>query len=120
MSTILVVDDMPAQLELMCQCLIKAGYTTITAANGEEALEKVQQNIPDVIVTDWMMPVMGGLDLCRYLKKNPDTANIPIVACTVKNRDADKLWAMKQGVKAYLTKPYTLEELLAAIQQAMV
>lgn len=119
MSKILVVDDMPAQLELMCQYLAQSGYTIITAANGEEALAKAKKNAPDVIVTDWMMPIMGGLDLCRQLKKKTETANIPIIACTVKNRDVDRLWAMKQGIQIYLTKPYTAEELIDAIQQVI-
>jgi two-component system, chemotaxis family, response regulator PixH len=119
MSKILVVDDMQTQLELMCQYLSRAGYTTITAANGEEALDKAQKNSPDVIVTDWMMPVMGGLDLCRQLKKKSETAHIPIIACTVKDRDVDRMWAMKQGIQIYLTKPYTAEELVNAIQQVI-
>jgi two-component system, chemotaxis family, response regulator PixH len=119
MSKILVVDDMQAELELVCQYLIKAGHTIVTAANGEEGLHQARENQPDAIVTDWMMPVMGGLELCRHLKKHPETMNIPIVACTVKNRDVDRIWAMKQGVKVYLTKPYTAEELVSAIQEVL-
>ena len=67
MSKILVVDDMQAELELICQQLTKAGHTILTAANGEEALHQARANQPDAIVTDWMMPVMGGLELCRHL-----------------------------------------------------
>jgi two-component system, chemotaxis family, response regulator PixH len=66
-----------------------------------------------------MMPVMGGLELCRHLKKQPETAGIPIIACTVKNRDVDRIWAMKQGIKVYLTKPYTAEQLVSAIKQVI-
>ncbi len=117
MSKILVVDDMQAELELVCQYLTKAGHTIETATNGEEALQQAREKQPDAIVTDWMMPVMGGLELCRHLKKQPETMNIPIIACTVKNRDVDRIWAMKQGVKVYLTKPYTAEELLAAVRE---
>ena len=117
MSKILVVDDMQAELELVCQYLTTAGHTIVTAKNGQEALDRARENKPDAIVTDWMMPVMGGLELCRHLKKYPETANIPIVACTVKNRDVDRIWAMKQGVKVYLTKPYTAEQLVSAIDE---
>jgi two-component system, chemotaxis family, response regulator PixH len=117
MSKILVVDDMPAELELMCQYLTQAGHTILTASNGEEALNQAKVNLPDVIVTDWMMPVMGGLDLCRHLKKQPETASIPIVACTAKNREVDRMWAMKQGVKVYLMKPYTAEDLVNAVRE---
>jgi two-component system, chemotaxis family, response regulator PixH len=116
MASILVVDDMQAELELMCQYLTSAGHTTVSAINGEEALQKAQANRPDVIVTDWMMPIMGGLDLVRQLKKKPETADIPIIACTAKNREVDRIWAMKQGVKVYLTKPYTAEDLATAVQ----
>jgi two-component system, chemotaxis family, response regulator PixH len=119
MSKILVVDDMEAELELVCQYLIKAGHTVVTAVNGQEALDKARADLPDAIVTDWMMPVMGGLELCRHLRKQPETAIIPIIACTAKNRDVDRVWAMKQGVKVYLTKPYTAEELLTAVREVV-
>lgn len=120
MSKILVVEDMQAELELVCQYLTTAGYTVITAVNGQEALDKANADLPDAILTDLMMPVMGGLELCRHLRKQPETASIPIVACTAKNRDVDRVWAMKQGVKVYLTKPYTAEELLTAVREVLV
>jgi two-component system, chemotaxis family, response regulator PixH len=119
MAKVLIVDDMQAELLLMSQHLTKAGHSIITAADGHEALKKATSSKPDLIITDWMMPNMGGMDLCRQLKKNPETANIPVVACTVKNRDVDRLWATKQGIKAYVTKPYTAEELINAVNEVM-
>ncbi|MDJ0597543.1 MAG: response regulator [Crocosphaera sp.] len=119
MNTILVVDDMKAELDLISQYLIKAGYQVITASDGQEALAKVMTNKPDAILTDWMMPNMGGLDLCRQLKKTPETANIPVIACTAKNRDVDKMWASRQGVKGYVVKPCTEEDILSALQVAL-
>lgn len=119
MATILVVDDMQAELELMCQYLSQAGHTTIPVSGAEQALEQARQKAPDLIITDWMMPNMGGMDLCRHLRKYPETANIPVVTCTAKNRDVDRIWAMKQGVVGYVTKPCTAEELLDAVQSAM-
>ena len=119
MKTILIVDDLQSELDLMTQYLSTSGYSIITATNGEEAIAKTLQNKPDAIVTDWMMPKMGGIDICRKLKKNPETAEIPIVACTAKNRDVDRMWAIKQGVKAYVTKPCTKEELVSALQGVM-
>ncbi|PHV61683.1 response regulator [Cyanobacterium aponinum UTEX 3222] len=119
MSKVLLVDDMKAELDLLHQYLTEAGYDVTTANNGKEALEMVDNNKPDIIVTDWMMPEMGGLDLCRQLKKNPDTATIPVVACTAKNRDVDKMWATKQGVKAYVIKPCTKEDLVSAVKSAI-
>ena len=120
MSKILVVDDMKAELDLISQYLLKAGYSVITANDGKEALEKVIDNKPDAILTDWMMPNMGGLDLCRQLKKKPETADIPVIACTAKNRDVDKMWASKQGVKGYVVKPCSEEDIISALQAAMI
>ena len=100
----------------MAKYLTGAGYKTILANSGEEAISLTESNRPDAIVTDWMMPKMGGLDICRKLKKNPETENIPIVACTAKDRDVDRMWALKQGVKAYVTKPFTEQELVSAIK----
>lgn len=119
MSKILVIDDMKAELDLIDAYLTQAGYSVVKAMGVAEALEIIASTKPDAIVTDWMMPEMGGLDLCRKLKKDPDTANIPVVACTAKNRDVDRTWAMKQGVKAYVTKPCTKEDLVNALRSVM-
>lgn len=119
MKTILIVDDSQAELDMMATYLTKAGFKILMANNGEDAIAKTLGSKPDAIVTDWMMPKMGGLDICRKLKKNPETADIPIIACTIKNRDIDRLWAMKQGVNAYLTKPCSREKLVSTLQQAL-
>ncbi len=119
MKTVLVVDDLQSELDLIASYLINAGYEIITARNGEEAIAKIAKTKPDIIVTDLMMPKMGGLDICRKLKKNPETSEIPIIACTVKNRYVDFLWAKKQGVTAYITKPCTQEDLVTALENAM-
>ena len=119
MSRILVVDDMQSERDLITSYLTKAGYTVTTACNGLEALDKVKEDKPDAIVTDWMMPKMGGIDICRKLKKDPNTADIPIIACTAKDRDVDRLWAKKQGIKGYITKPCNQEELVSTLLEAM-
>jgi len=119
MKTILIVDDVKSELDLMAKYLSNAGYNIILANNGEEAIAKTIASKPDVVVTDWMMPKMGGLDICRKLKKNPVTANIPVVTCTAKDRDVDKMWATKQGIKAYVTKPCTQDELVHAVKAVM-
>lgn len=119
MKTILVVDDLQSDLDMMANYLSKAGYSIIKANNGEEAIALATEKKPDGIVTDWMMPKMGGLDVCRKLKKNPETENIPVVACTAKNSDVDRMWAKKQGVKAYVTKPCSPEQLVSAVQEVI-
>lgn len=116
MKTILLVDDVQSELDLMAKYLSEAGYKIIQANSGEEALAMTEANKPDAIVTDWMMPKMGGLDVCRKLRRNPETENIPIVACTAKDRDVDRMWALKQGVKAYVTKPFSQQELVSAVK----
>ncbi|MBE9044486.1 response regulator [Pleurocapsales cyanobacterium LEGE 10410] len=119
MKTILIVDDIQSELDLMAKYLSTAGYNIILANGGKEAIGKAESNKPDAIVTDWMMPKMGGLDVCRKLKKNPATAEIPIIACTAKDREVDRMWALKQGVKAYVTKPCTKEELVSAVKEVI-
>jgi twitching motility two-component system response regulator PilH len=115
-TTILVVEDTPSEMELMTLYLRESGYKVLTATNGKEALEKVSQEKPDVVITDVVMPDMNGFELCRSLKKNPDTKNVPVIACTSKNQELDRLWGMKQGVDIYLTKPYTKEEIIRAVR----
>ncbi len=119
MAKILVVDDVQAERDMMSKYLSEAGYTVITANGGQEALDKITQDKPDAIVTDWMMPQVGGLDICRNLKTNPETASIPIVACSAKSREVDRLWAKKQGVTGYVTKPYSQDQLINALKEVM-
>jgi len=120
MKTILIVDDVQSELEMMANYLSKAGYNIIVAHSGEDAIAKTIANKPDAVVTDWMMPKIGGLDICRKLRKNPETENIPVVACTAKNRDVDKMWAKKQGVNAYVIKPCTQDELVKAVHEVLL
>jgi two-component system, chemotaxis family, response regulator PixH len=120
LGTILVVEDSPSELELMSHYLKESGYNVIKATGAKEALEKALLEKPDVIVTDVVMPGMSGFELCRYLKKDPSTQKVPIVICSSKNQEIDRLWAMRQGADAYVTKPYTREQLLRAIKSVVV
>jgi two-component system, chemotaxis family, response regulator PixH len=114
-STVLVVEDTPSEMELMVHYLRDSGCTVICAVTAQEALEKAAHQIPDVIVSDVVMPGMSGFELCRSLKKQPATAHVPIVLCTSKSQDIDRLWGMRQGADAYLTKPYTRDQLVQAV-----
>lgn len=116
MRTVLVVDDGPAELELICRYLRDGGYTVISTTDAKDALEKAESQKPDIVVTDVVMPGMSGFELCRSLKKNEATQQMPVVICTSKNQDLDKLWGKKQGADAYVTKPFTREDLLQAVQ----
>ena len=119
MKTILVVDDLKAQLNLITGYLEQEGFQVVTAENGSEALAKATAENPDLVITDLVMPEMSGLEFCRKLKKNPQTASIPVIACTTKDRDMDKKWAKKQGVVAYLVKPFTQEEIVSAVKNSV-
>jgi two-component system, chemotaxis family, response regulator PixH len=116
MITILIVEDTLSELELMSHYLRESGYNVINALGAKEALNKVIESKPDVIVTDVVMPGMSGFELCRRLKTNPATEKIPIVICSSKNQEIDRLWGMKQGADAYLTKPFTREQIIRAIK----
>ena len=118
-GTVLVVEDTPSERELMSHYLRKSGCMVINATSAKEALAKAAQQKPDVIVTDVVMPGMSGFELCRSLKKKPETAHVPIIICSSKNQDIDRLWGMKQGADAYLTKPYTLDQLVQAISSVL-
>ncbi|BAY19493.1 two-component system, regulatory protein [Nostoc sp. HK-01] len=119
-GTILIVEDSPSELELMSHYLKESGYNVIKASGAKEALEQAILQNPDAIVTDVVMPGMSGFELCRSLKKNPATQKLPIVICSSKNLEIDRLWAMKQGADAYITKPYTREQLLRAIKSVVI
>jgi len=119
-GTILIVEDSPSELELMSRYLKDSGYNVIKTSGAKEALEQAILQNPDAIVTDVVMPGMSGFELCRSLKKNPETQKIPIVICSSKNLEIDRLWAMKQGANVYLTKPYTREQLLRAIKLVVI
>lgn len=116
MGTILIVEDTLSEMELMSHYLRESGYSVISAVSAKEALNIAIEKRPDVIVTDIVMPGMSGFELCRNLKKNPVTEKVPVIICTSKNQEIDRLWGMKQGADAYITKPFTREQLVRTIK----
>jgi len=119
-GTILIVEDNLSEMELISHYLREGGYTVINAAGAKEALNKVSEQKPDVIITDVVMPGMSGFELCRRLKTHPETEKVPVVICSSKDQEIDRLWGMKQGADAYLTKPFTREQILRAIKAVAV
>lgn len=116
MKTILVVEDTPSEMELLSHYLRESGYIVINAVSAKEALDKAVELKPDVIITDVVMPGMSGFELCRSLKKNPVTQDVPIIICTSKGQEIDRLWGMRQGADVYITKPFTREQLIRAVK----
>jgi len=114
-SHIIVVEDEPDILGLVSYCLTQAGYAVTGFTNGEQALQVITQKMPSLILLDLMLPHVGGLEICRLLKDNPDTARIPIIMVTAKCEEADMVKGLEMGADDYITKPFSLKVLLARI-----
>ncbi|GBO53193.1 CheY-like receiver [Pseudanabaena sp. lw0831] len=119
MITVLVVEDTSSERELICDYLRQGGYSVVSACDGKEGLEKFESVKPNIVVTDLVMPGMSGLEMCRAIKKVA-TAKVPVIACTSKDQDLDRMWGMKQGVDVYLTKPFTKDDILQAVRSLAV
>ena len=119
MSTILIVDDSATVREMVSTILKKGGLTVVEVDDGRQAQQKIQEEIPDLVVTDIVMPNMNGYELCRWIKTNPKSKNIPVIMCTSKGEDFDRYWGMKQGADAYIAKPFRPAELLKTIKQLL-
>jgi two-component system, chemotaxis family, response regulator PixH len=116
MTTILIVEDTMSQAEMIGKTLRQGGYTTVIVASSEDAKSHLKSQIPDAIVMDVVLPGVSGFELCRELKEEPSTMQIPIVMCSTKDSEMDKFWGMKQGAASYLTKPIDATALLRAVQ----
>ncbi len=117
MSTILVVDDSVTDQQVISGSLQREGYTVFTVSNEQDALKKINQQAPDLIVLDVVLPDRSGFEICRDLKESEATKHIPIVLCSSKGSNMDKFWGKQQGADAYVTKPVDAKELLQAIRQ---
>ncbi len=117
-SKILVVDDSPVELQHLKGIVEGAGYQVVTASNGKEALEKAKSFHPDVILMDLVMDGVDGFEACRNITSDQSTANIPVFFVTSKNQKADRVWGELQGGKGMITKPYTSDQILQAINEA--
>ncbi len=118
-ETILVVEDSPTYLRQIAELLQDNKYRVVTAVDGEEALEKANQEKPNVIVLDIILPKKNGFQVCRQLKTSPDTEKIKIIMLTSKTQDSDRFWGLKQGADEYMTKPFNDEELLSSITKLL-
>lgn len=118
-KTILVVDDSPAHLELMQRTIEGRGWEVLTAADGEQALEKAETRRPDLILLDVVLPKKNGYQVCRQLKQGTATKSIKIIMVSSKSQESDKYWGLKQGADGYLVKPFAPAELLRAVEQAL-
>lgn len=114
---ILAVDDERHIVRLIQVNLERAGYQVLTANDGQQALEMVAKERPDLIVLDWMMPQLNGMETLKRLKANPATQDIPVIMLTAKSQDADVFKGWQSGVDCYLTKPFNPMELLTFVKR---
>jgi twitching motility two-component system response regulator PilH len=112
---ILVVDDSPTERHLLIELLTANGYQVITAESGEEGIEKARSELPDLILMDVVMPGLNGYQATRTLTRDEVTKLIPVIVCTSKGQETDKIWGLRQGALDYLIKPVNADELLAKI-----
>ncbi|QKS30559.1 MAG: Phosphate regulon transcriptional regulatory protein PhoB [Accumulibacter sp.] len=112
---ILVVDDSPTERYVLNELLTSNGYQVITAENGEEGIAKARSELPDLILMDVVMPGLNGYQATRTLTRDPTTRSIPVIVCTTKGQETDKIWGLRQGAHDYMVKPVNGQELLAKI-----
>ncbi len=113
---VLVVEDEPAQREVLAYNLEAEGFHVEKAENGEEALLLVDEEAPDVIVLDWMLPNVSGIEICRQLKTRSETRNVPIIMLSARSEEIDRVRGLETGADDYVVKPYSVAELMARIR----
>ena len=116
MAEILIADDEPNQIELMKFNLEKNGFLIKSAFNGEQALDMIYEKKPNVLIADWMMPKMSGIELCKILRSNKDTKLLPIIMLSARSEDADKSLGLDTGADDYISKPFSPRELVSRVK----
>lgn len=119
MARVLIVDDSPTETYKLTSMLEKNGHAVITAETGEEGVSIAKKELPDVVLMDIVMPGLNGFQATRQLSKASETSTIPVIIVTTKDQETDRVWGMRQGAKAYLTKPIEEKVLMDAIKSAM-
>ena len=114
---VLIVDDSPTERYYLTDILVKAGFSVSTADNGEDALTKIKADKPELILMDVVMPGANGFQVTRTIVKDPEFGNVPVIICSSKNQETDRVWGMRQGARAYMVKPVDAEQLLAKIAE---
>ena len=112
---ILLVDDSKTELHHLSDLLGKRGFEVRTAENGEDAMKRLGEETPDLILMDVVMPGQNGFQLTRAITRDPRFSKVPVIMCTSKNQETDKVWGMRQGARDYITKPVNQADLLAKI-----
>ena len=118
-ARILIVEDEPAIREMLGFTLVREGFEFTEAGDAEEAQAKLAASPPDLLLLDWMLPGLSGIDLARRLKRNPDTRELPIIMLTARGEEASKVQGLEVGADDYVTKPFSPRELVARIRAVL-
>ncbi len=116
---ILIIEDEPALVTMLRYNLEHEGFEVLAAADGEEGLLMVEEQAPDLILLDWMVPMVSGIEACRRLRRNPETRDIPIIMLTARGEEADRVRGLNAGADDYITKPFSPSELVARVHAVL-
>jgi twitching motility two-component system response regulator PilH len=116
-NKVMVVDDSATERHVLGDILGKKGFQVVYAVSGEQAVEDAKTELPDLILMDVVMPGMNGFQATKAITRDPATQHIPIIICTTKGQETDKIWGLRQGAKDYITKPISHAELLTKIAE---
>ena len=119
MSKILVVDDQLSHQEMIVNLLKKSGLKVMSANSGTQALEQAEMHKPDLVILDIVMPDINGYEVCRRLRSNSETKDLPIIFCSIKGEEFDRYWGIRQGADAYVAKPFQPKELLSTVKRLL-
>ena len=114
--TILIADDEPNQLELLSFNLEQAGFAVMKAMHGQDALQKIEDHSPDLVILDWMMPHMSGIELCRALRSRADTKLLPVIILSARGEEGDRTLGLDTGADDYMSKPFSPRELVSRVK----
>jgi twitching motility two-component system response regulator PilH len=118
-ATILIIDDSPTDVRVFTTLLERAGHQVAAVSTAEEGIERVRADLPDLVIMDVIMPGMNGFQATRTLTRDPATTVVPIVMITTKSMETDRVWGLRQGAKAFITKPVNEKELLTCINDLL-
>lgn len=119
MARVLIIDDSPTETYKLTSILEKNGHAVVTADNAEAGIALAKKELPDVVLMDVVMPGLNGFQATRQLTKTPETAHIPVIMVTTKDQQTDRVWGMRQGAKAYLSKPIDPAMLMATMAEVL-
>ena len=119
MATILIIDDSPTDVRVFTTLLERAGHQVVAVHSAEEGIERARSDLPGLVIMDVIMPGMNGFQATRTLSRDPITAGVPIVMITTKSMETDRVWGLRQGARAFITKPVNEKELLTCINDLL-